>query len=39
LASYWARRSPLQGGMGTLPELVELTIARGRRSLRFAWAN
>jgi hypothetical protein len=39
LTSYWARSSPLRGGMGSLPELVELTIARARRSVRFAWAN
>jgi hypothetical protein len=39
LSSYWARRSPLRGGTGSLPELIELTIARARRSVRFAWAN
>ena len=39
LTSYWARTSPLRGGTGSLPELVDLTIARARRSVRFAWAN
>ena len=39
LTSYWARSSPLRGGMGSLPELLDLTIARARRSVRFAWAN
>jgi hypothetical protein len=39
LTNFWARSSPLRGGMGSLPELVDLTIAHARRSVRFAWAN
>jgi len=38
-ASIWARRSPLRRATGSLMELIDLTIQRARRSVRFAWAQ
>jgi hypothetical protein len=39
LAHQWARRSPLRAADGNLRDLIDATIARARRSVRFAWAN
>jgi hypothetical protein len=38
-ASWWARRVPLRGASGSLPELVDLSLRRARRGVRMAWAN
>jgi len=38
-ASWWARRSPLRAAKGSLIELVDLTVERARRSVRFARAQ
>ncbi len=38
-ASIWARRSPLRSAQGSLVELIDITIQRARRSVRFAWAQ